>query len=63
VNGCHGNKNKTFYILNAFHIKVFFWSQRKCSFIVFAKKPKVWDKKHFFPKNLKEATNDYFLYV
>jgi hypothetical protein len=21
VNGCHGNKNKTFYILNAFHNK------------------------------------------
>ena len=33
---------------------------KKCSCIVFAKKPKVWDKKHFFPKNLKEATNDYF---
>jgi len=32
-------------------------------YIVFAKKPKVWDKKHLFPKNLKEATNDYFLYV
>jgi hypothetical protein len=32
------------------------------SCIVFATKPKVWDKKHFFPKNLKEATNDYFLY-
>jgi hypothetical protein len=28
-----------------------------------AEKPKVWDKKRFFPKNLKEATRDYFLYV
>ena len=36
---------------------------KKCSCIVFAKKTKVWDKKQFFPKNLKEATNDYFLYV
>jgi hypothetical protein len=35
------------------------------SSIVFAEKPKVtvWDKKRFFPKNLKEATHDYFLYV
>ena len=31
--------------------------------MLFAKKPKVWNKKHFFPKNLKEATNDYLLYV
>ena len=32
------------------------------SSIVFAEKPKVtvWDKKRFFPKNLKEATHDYF---
>ena len=30
---------------------------------VFAEKPKVCDKKHFFPKSLKEATNDYFLYA
>jgi hypothetical protein len=36
---------------------------KKCSCIVFAKKPKVWDKKHFFPKNLKETTNDYFFYM
>ena len=24
------------------------------------KKTNLWDKKHFFPKNLKEATNNYF---
>ena len=34
----------------------------KCCFL-FAKKTKVWDKKHFYPKNLKEATNDYSLYA
>jgi hypothetical protein len=38
-----------------------FCKKRSC--IVIAKKPKAWDKKHFFPKNLKETTNDYFLYV
>jgi hypothetical protein len=38
-----------------------FCKKRSC--IVIAKKPKAWDKKHFFPKNLKEATNDYILYV
>ena len=27
--------------------------------MVFAKNPKVWDNKHFFPKNIK----DYYLYV
>ena len=31
--------------------------------MLFAKKPKVWDKKHFFPKILKEATNDYYFYM
>jgi hypothetical protein len=31
-------------------------------FMIYYLKSKVWDKKHFFPKNLKEATNDYFLY-
>ena len=36
---------------------------KKCSCIVFAKKRKVWDKKHFISKFLKEATNDYLLYV
>ena len=30
---------------------------------LFSLKKKVWDKKHFFPKNLKEATNDYYSYV
>ena len=37
---------------------------KKCSCIVIAKKkPEVWDKKHFFPKNLKEATNNHFFYM
>jgi hypothetical protein len=36
---------------------------KKCSCIVFAKKRKVWDKKHFISKFLKEATNDYLLFV
>jgi hypothetical protein len=36
---------------------------KKCSCTYLLKKKKVWDKKHFFPKCLKEATNDYFLYV
>jgi hypothetical protein len=31
--------------------------------LVFAKKRKVWDKKHVISKFLKEATNDYLLYV
>ena len=36
---------------------------KKCSCIVFSKKQKVWDRKHFFLKNLKEATHDYFFYM
>jgi hypothetical protein len=61
VNGCHGNKNKTFYILNAFHIKFSF--AHKDFHFAKVSTPKLITmkiKKHFFPKNLKEATNDYF---
>ena len=39
-----------------------FCKKCSCTYLL-KKKPKVWDKKHFFPKYLKEATNDYFFYV